>query len=97
MSVKQFDKLCDQLLSSHNENKIFWKSQELDLLKSVAKLENHREQGTLFQNLQVLGRILIAYLKYLPNSFNFQKDFLGTYHAMVSYVSAYSCFNFNWI
>ena len=55
MSVKQFDKLFDQLLSSHNENKIFWKSQELDLLKSVAKLENHREQGTLFQNLQVLG------------------------------------------
>ena len=55
MSVKQFDKLFDQLLSSHNENKIFWKSQELDLLKSVAKLENNREQGTLFQNLQVLG------------------------------------------
>ena len=53
MSIKQFDKLFEQLLTSHNENKIYWKSLEADLVKSVAKLENHREQGTLFEQLQV--------------------------------------------
>ena len=53
MSIKQFDKLFEQLLANHNENKIYWKSVEADLLKSVAKLENHREQGTLFEQLEV--------------------------------------------
>ena len=53
MSIKQFDKLFEQLLTSHNENKIYWKSLEADLVKSAAKLENHREQGTLFEQLQV--------------------------------------------
>ena len=53
MSIKQFDKLFEQLLANHNENKIYWKSLEPDLLKSVAKLENHREQGTLFEQLEV--------------------------------------------
>ena len=53
MSIKQFDKLFEQLLANHNENKIYWKSLEVDLLKSVAKLENHREQGTLFEQLEV--------------------------------------------
>ena len=53
MSIKQFDKLFDQLLARHNENKVYWKSLEADLQKSVAKLENHREQGTLFDQLEV--------------------------------------------
>ena len=53
MSIKQFDKLFEQLLARHNENKIYWKSLEADLLKSVTKLENHREQGTLFDQLEV--------------------------------------------
>ena len=53
MSIKQFDKLFEQLLARHDENKIHWKSLEADLLKSVAKLENHREQGTLFDQLEV--------------------------------------------
>ena len=53
MSLKQFDKLFEQLLARHNENKVYWKSLEADLLKSVTKLENHREQGTLFDQLEV--------------------------------------------
>ena len=63
MSIKQFDKLFEQLLAHHNENKIFWKSLEADLLKSVAKLENHREQGTLFDKLEVQ---LVSCSKYKP-------------------------------
>ena len=53
MSIKQFDKLFEQLLLRHNENKIFWKSLEAELLKSVAKLENHKEQASLFGRLEV--------------------------------------------
>ena len=53
MSIKQFDKIFDQLLLRHNENKTFWKNMEADLMKSVAKLENHREQAILFDQLEV--------------------------------------------
>ena len=53
MSIKQFDKLFDRIMASHAENVLYWKNLEGDLLKSAAKMENHREQGTLFGELEV--------------------------------------------
>ena len=53
MSIKQFDKLFDRIMASHAENVLYWKNLEGDLLKSAAKMENHREQGALFGELEV--------------------------------------------
>ena len=53
MSIKQFDKLFDRIMASHAENVLYWKSLEGDLLKSAAKMENHREQGALFREMEV--------------------------------------------
>ena len=53
MSIKQFDKLFDRIIASHAENVLYWKNLEGDLLKSADKMENHREQGALFGELEV--------------------------------------------
>lgn len=53
MTVKKIEKIYSQLLETHEDNVKYWSEQEKFIMKTVESVINHREQSSMFTDLDV--------------------------------------------